>query len=377
MKILFNCVGLKPLFFKRGGGSQKSIGYLLLEVKDQHQVIVAGQMAENKEGIQLIPYKRTPSVMTIPDFLINGILCFLKIRRVEADIIVSTHERNFLPSFLYSKLKKKPMIAYETDHDFWVPPFIRVKKLYQRLINQVERVVAVSPSQKRRMLDRGIAPDRIVLINNYTDTRQFSPPPDKQRKKHPPYLLNVAKFTPRKNQLLLLEAFKGLRDKNPSKYSDLELYLVGPGTGAFTAKRTRPSPYYKKCLEYIKKHSLEQKVTIFENVTDGELVELYRNAALFAFPSFEEGFGLTLLEAMACGCPCLANNIETSLDIMGDVGIPVDVNDMEKFTGQIERLLEDDALRKELAAKGRQRAVSMFDLSVAGKQFKALLNSRI
>jgi glycosyltransferase involved in cell wall biosynthesis len=376
MKILLNCIGLKPIFYKKGGGAQKLAGYLILEIKDEHEIIIAGQMAEKKTGIKLTPVKKIPSVLTIEDFITNGISNLLQILEIEADIIFSTHERNFLPSFLYSKLKKKPMIAYETDHDFWVPPFVLVKELYHLLINQVDRVVAGSPTQKKRMLDRGIDPDKIILINNHTDVHQFTPN-SRKIAKMPRYILNVSKFAERKNQLALLKAFKKLRDRNASKYSDIKLFLVGPGTGAFTAKHSLPSPYYLRCLEYILKHSLEQDVIIFENLEDKELIKLYRNATLFVFPSTEEGFGLTLVEAMACGCCCVANKIETSLDMIGKAGISVDVNNAIKLTKTIESLLENDSLRRKLASQARQRAVSKFGLRVAGKHFKALIKEVI
>lgn len=258
------------------------------------------------------------------------------------------------------------MIVWEMDHDFWVPPFSLAKRIYFKLINKVDRIITVSQTQKKRMIDHGVDPEKITVIRNFIDTKEFSPHPNKIDSN---YILYVAKFAERKNQLLLLEAFKKIEKEHPH----LKLYLVGPKSGAFTSKKTKGSPYYQRCLKYIRKYSLEEKVKIFENLSDEELIELYRDATLFVFPSYEEAFGMTLLEAMACGCCCLVNNIDTSLEIIGDARVAVNVNDSAAFAGQMELLLNNKALRKQIEEKARQRAVKVFDSKVAREQFKTLL----
>ena len=130
MKILFNCIGIKPLFFKKGGAIQKLVGYQILNLKNEHAIIVAGKMAEAKDGIKLFSIKSNPSVTKVIDFILNGIIDFIKISRIKADMLIVTHPRNFLSSYIYAKLNKKPILAWELDHDFWVPPFTLVKKLY-------------------------------------------------------------------------------------------------------------------------------------------------------------------------------------------------------------------------------------------------------
>lgn len=371
MKIIFNCIGIKPLFYKKGGAIQKLVGYQILNLKNEHEIIIAGQMAEAKEGVRLILNKKRAPAASIPDFFINGILGLLKIWRVEADMIISTHQRNFLSSFLYSKLKKKPMIAWEMDHVFWTPPFSFAKRIYHRLINKVNQIVTESSAQKKRMIARGIDPDKISIVYNSIDTDKFSPA--EKGKEHPKYLLYVAKFEERKNQLFLLEVFRKLADR----YSDIKLYLVGPGSGAFTSRNAKPGLYFRKCAKYIQKHSLEQKVKIFEEITDEELIGLYRNASIFVFPSLEEGFGMTLLEAMSCGCCCISNSIETSAEIIGNAGILADVKDLDQFVNKIRLLLDDDSIREKYKAAARERAVSTFDSKISSQQFKAVLSSKI
>ena len=268
------------------------------------------------------------------------------------------------------------MIAWEMDHIFWTPPITRVKKIYHSLINQTDRVIAISSAQKRRMIGLGINPNKIALIYGAIDTSKFTPLDDEdaETKETQNYILYVAKFTERKNHLALLKAFKKVISISGLKYPNLKLYLVGPATGAFTSKGKEPSPYYMKCLEYVQKSSLGGRVKFYKDVSDEELIELYRHATLFVFPSLEEGFGMTLLEAMACGCPCIVNNIEPPSEIIGNAGCLVNAENPEELADKIEELLENTPLRNQLGALARQRAVSVFDSTLIGEHFKALLN---
>jgi len=365
MKVLFNCVGIKPLLFKKGGAIQKLVSYQVQNLKNDHEITVVGQMAEPIKGVKLVECKKTPSVTTIPDFFLNGILDFLKIWKIDADLIISTHQRNFLPSLIYSWIKKKPMIAWETDHDFWVPPFNWAKKTYYKYIRKAPCIVTVSEVQKQRIIDQGVDPKKVHVVLNAIDIRKFTPG---KREKHGEYILYVAKFAERKNQLLLLDVFKSVSDINP----DVKLCLVGPKSGAFTSRSSKGSPYYQKCIKFIKSNGLENKVKIVENLDDEALIELYQNASLFVFPSYEEAFGMTLLEAMACGCCCLVNKLGTSLELIGDAGISVDVNNKNAFVGKIEAILKDEILRKRYEILARQRAVKIFDSRVASREFAAI-----
>lgn len=371
MTILFNCIGLKPLFYKKGGAIQKLVGYQVNNLKNKYEIIIVGQITGNKEGIQLISCKETPLVSSVKRFIFHGFLNFLKIWHIDGDIIISTHERNFFSSFVYSKLKRKPLIAWELDHVFWTPPLTSVKKLYHYLVRRVNYVIAISSAQKRRMIEQGISPDNIKIIHNVIDTEKFTPQSGEEEKEN--YILYVAKFTERKNQLTLLKAFRYIIDRKDSKYSELKLYLVGPKSGAFTAKSEKAGSYYQKCLKYIHDTSLTQRVRIYENLEDEELIELYRHAILFVFPSLEEGFGMTLLEAMACGCPCIINDIEPPSEILGNTGLLIKIRKPVDLAQGIELLLENETLRKELGQLARKRAVSEFNLEKFGKKFEALL----
>lgn len=93
------------------------------------------------------------------------------------------------------------------------------------------------------------------------------------------------------------------------------------------------------------------------------------------FPYLEEGFGMSLLEAMACGCPCIANNIESMSEALGPAGWLVNIENLDELIIAIETLLNNDELRQQLSCLARQRAISLFDRNLIGKQFSMLLNN--
>ncbi len=100
--------------------------------------------------------------------------------------------------------------------------------------------------------------------------------------------------------------------------------------------------------------------TVFlKRVSDGELAALYAGASLFAFPSRHEGFGLPLLEAMACGAPVVAANNSSLPEIVGDAGLLCDADDYQELAAMMLRVLSDKQLAQKLRAAGQRRA-SMF-----------------
>jgi glycosyltransferase involved in cell wall biosynthesis len=158
------------------------------------------------------------------------------------------------------------------------------------------------------------------------------------------FMLALGSADPRKNIHSLLEAYALLP---PADQSDCQLVIVW--NSGFLA------PSMKKEVE---KLGLDNQVRFLEWVTTEDLVLLYNAASLFIFPSLYEGFGLPLLEAMACGTPVIAANNSSLPEIAGDAACFTDAGDASQMASMISNVLNDKALQNTLIARGFNRAAS-------------------
>lgn len=156
-----------------------------------------------------------------------------------------------------------------------------------------------------------------------------------------PYVLSVAGADPTKNVGALVEAFGRL--PQPARDAH-DLVLVGDF-------RRRPELRERAAVLGI------DKQTIFPGVVDdGQLIELYQRASLFVFPSRYEGFGLPVLEAMACGCPVISSNASSLPEVAGDAALLVDPADVDGLARAMQRVLSDRDLARDLCLRGPARA---------------------
>jgi glycosyltransferase involved in cell wall biosynthesis len=155
-----------------------------------------------------------------------------------------------------------------------------------------------------------------------------------------PFVLCAATVEPRKNLPRLIEAFAGLP---PALRDAHELVLAG-------ARGWQEDETFAA----VRRHA--GRVRTLGYVEDAELQALYRRAAVFAFPSLGEGFGLPVLEAMAAGTAVLTSNRSSLPEVGGDAARYVDPLDVDDIRAGLAALLSDPAERARLAARGRARA---------------------
>lgn len=152
-------------------------------------------------------------------------------------------------------------------------------------------------------------------------------------------VLHVGHCQPRKNLEGLLSALALLR----KQANDVLLIQVG---GTFT-------PHQHRLIHQL---ALAEHVCQFSRVSEEELVGLYNAADVFVLPSFYEGFGLPVLEAMACGTPVVASNVASLPEVVGDAGLLVDPRDPQAIADAIARVLSDPALAEEMRQRGLEWA---------------------
>lgn len=156
-----------------------------------------------------------------------------------------------------------------------------------------------------------------------------------------PYILYVGSVEPRKNLVRLIEAFACLRD-HASAY---RLVIVG-------ARRWKTTPIFAT----VTRLGLEPHVSFTGYVDEADLPALYASAALFVFPSLYEGFGLPVLEAMACGTPVVTANTSSLPEVAGDAALLVNPLDVDAISAAMLRVLVDPALAADLRERGLARA---------------------
>lgn len=156
-----------------------------------------------------------------------------------------------------------------------------------------------------------------------------------------PFILAVGNLQPRKNLTALVRAFASL----PSGYECLRLVIAGKA-------QWRQSELHA----LIDDLGLASRVTFTGYVSDQELAALYRGCTALVYPSLYEGFGLPVLEAMACGAPVICSNTSSLPEVAGDAAFLVDPMDVGSLASAISCVVGSHSLQRELRAKGLQRA---------------------
>jgi len=218
------------------------------------------------------------------------------------------------------------------------------RRLLPRLARRVARIITVSAFSRDRIAGLlGVDPDRICVIPLGVDSTFAVPPRERieavraRRRLDRPYVFALGAASSRKNHATLLRAWERL-DRG---VGDIELVIAGPSGLAFSDLREQVP--------------LPANVRYLGPVPDEDLPALYAGASAFAYPSLYEGFGLPLLEAMACGTPVLTSDRTAMPETAGEAAVLVDPHDVEAVAAGLERLLTDAELRTRLRAAGLSR----------------------
>jgi len=215
---------------------------------------------------------------------------------------------------------------------------------------RADAIIAISMDTKRSLVRHlGISQSKIHVVYCGVDHHVFHPqtvdPDFLQRYDLPEcrYILHVGSEEPRKNIHRLLQAFVHLKDMGG------KVKFLKVGKPIYMSERER-------LLQAIKDLDLSDDVILVNRVSDGDLALFYNLADVFVFPSFHEGFGLPVLEAMACGTPVVCSNTAALPEIVGDTGIQVDPDNHEALAIAMKKVLTDSSLADEMSHQGKERS---------------------
>ena len=217
-----------------------------------------------------------------------------------------------------------------------------------RFLRAADIVIADSHSTKRDALQLyHLSADRVRVVHLGVDAR-FKPintvsARGVRERYHLPerFILAVGTIEPRKNLIVLLEAYHGLRQHNP----DVQLVIAGK-------RGWHSEPFFER----LQALGLMDQVQLLGFVADENLPALYSLAEVFAFPSIYEGFGLPVLEAMACGAPVICSDTSSLPEVVDEAAILRPPTDVRAWTQALSQLTADIAQRAELRARGLKQA---------------------
>ncbi len=239
-------------------------------------------------------------------------------------------------------------IVYKLKH-------LGYKKVFSHAIKKAEKIITVSNYVKDELIKNWrIDKEKIVVTHEAVEGQLIARALDCTPKKmenvlgkftvKPPYIFYVGNAHPHKNVEGLIKAFIRVKSQE-SRFKDLQLVLSGQDHYFWEiVKKSQESR--------VKSHG---DIVFTGFITDEELVALYKSAKVFVMPSFEEGFGIPILEAMACGTPVASSNIGALKEVGGDGALYFDPHNSEDMAEKITQVLNSDKLQKELMTKGKER----------------------
>ena len=233
------------------------------------------------------------------------------------------------------------------------------KKIFKNAVSKSEKILVPSVYVKDLLVNEwSVKEDKIVVTPEAVDDRIFRVEKKMTTKKiktvlnkfliKRQYIFYVGNAHPHKNVEGLIKAFLKLKEKQD------DLFLVLSGGDHYFWQR-------------IKKEYNQKDIIYTGFISDEELTALYKNAKVFVMPSYEEGFGIPLLEAMAVGCPVVSSNVGSLMEVGGEAAIYFNPSDQMDIVNKISQVLNDEILKKSLIEKGQKR-VKLFSWDKLAQQ---------
>lgn len=262
-------------------------------------------------------------------------------KEFNADVVVE--DFNKLPFFSPWRSRKPLLIQM---HHLWMgsifkeaslplATFVWLAEQTLRFVYRKCRFSIVSDSSKRELLTMGPRDEQVAIVYNGCDL-SFYAPKDTERK---PVLLWLGRIQKYKGILDTLKAFKQIVEKHP----EYVLKIAGKG------------PFSDEAKLWVKSNGIENSVEFLGFISEEEKLDLLQTSKLVLQTSYKEGWGLTVIEANACGTPVVANHAPGLCDSVhdGETGLLYDFGSVDSLVATTLKLIEDGSLYERLAANCR------------------------
>jgi len=284
-----------------------------------------------------VRFPRIPRTGRIVRRIDAGLVRFL-LKRQKPDIV---HETFFAPKKLAPPSARTILSVFDMVHEKF-PHFCsrrdRTARVKRAAVERADHIICISENTRRDLLGMlSPEPSRVSVVHlGYTigeaPAGEFRPVPE-------PYLAFVGLRGGYKNFAGLLRAYAA----STLLKSSFRIVCFGGG------------PWTKPELRLIEELRIPRERVVRIDGDDDRLAALYRHAEAFIYPSLYEGFGMPLLEAMACGCPVICSRASAFPEVCGDAAAYFDPGDSESIRSVLERTLMSRESLISLAARGRER----------------------
>lgn len=248
-----------------------------------------------------------------------------------------------------------------------LPP--RIRRFYKtwmpRFVEAADHIVTVSEFSRREILEAyALPPEKVTVVLNgcSSDFHPLAPTERQEARDHyaegRPYFVFLGAIHPRKNLVTLVKAF--------------EQYLQDGGEDVRLVIAGRPSWQTDAFFDVLERSPFRSRIYLPGYVSTGEAARLVGGAEAMVYPSWYEGFGLPLLEAMAAGVPVICANTASLPEVAGDAAMVFDPSDPSALAYGMQRLVADSALREALIARGHARR-EQFSWDTAADQLYGIL----
>ena len=265
------------------------------------------------------------------------------------DMLAGNADIYHFTNFLSRPVNKGKVVASIHDMSFMrYPEFTEEKNLayltrgIKRTIDSADAIITISKFSAEEIEYFFPSAKGKVFYSHLGIAQNFSPSSveevDAVKQKYKlerPYVITVGTIEPRKNHLLLVDAFEQIAAQG------IDLVVVG-GIGWKS----------DKIMERLTTSKFAPQIHVLNHLGDGELPALYSGASVFALPSYYEGFGFPPLEAMGCGTPVVSAPGGSLKEVIEDAGIIVEDYNADAWATELMRAITDTELRKSLINKG-------------------------
>jgi len=352
---------------KTSTGHKRVIENLVRELKKIQEINITLLFRKNCQELEDY-YCDNYEITRIPKIFhkLNSYIVPFILNRSNFDLIL--YPDHFLPPFFFIGKKKKVVIVHDiafllVDYkELSIDKKISlVKKIaFKYFLKKADTIVTMTEKVKEDLCNTlNVNSNRVHVIPLGVDPNIFYTIDKVKAKRYieenysikDPFFFHISSMRHNKNVINIIKAFKEFKDRNTLNNKNHLLILAGKINNA---KREEISNLLMGLHAY-------KDTRIICEIDDEDLRFFYNTAEAFIFPSLWEGFGLPIIESMACGCPVISSNIPPISEIIGNAGILIDPNAHHEITEAMEQLTENNLLREKIVNFGIRRVRDKFN----------------